>query len=80
MSRHPAELNRRGSFLEEEPRLQVPRIFRDETIRSMGEAVKGCPVDLSFNLHDVGISDLEDCTSKKVVVSTTVTSQLSGGR
>jgi hypothetical protein len=35
----------------------------------MQEAVNDSPSDLGFNLGEVGISDWEDCKSKKVVVS-----------
>jgi hypothetical protein len=35
ISRHSAELTEKKSSPQEEPRLQVPRIFMEETIRSM---------------------------------------------
>jgi hypothetical protein len=66
--RHSAELTEKKSSTQEEPRLQVPRIFLEKTIRSMHETLEGCPVDLVFDLDEVGISDWEDRKPKKVVV------------
>ena len=70
--RHNDELTEKKSSPQEEARLQVPRVFLDETIRSMHEAVQGCASDLVFNLDEVGISDWEDRKPKKVVVPITV--------
>jgi hypothetical protein len=57
---------------QQKPRLQVPRIFLEEPIRSMHETLQGCPADFLVNLHEVGISDWEDRKPKKVVVPITV--------
>jgi hypothetical protein len=70
---HSAELPEKQSSPREEPPLQVPRIFLEETIRSMHETRQGCPADLVFNLDEVGISDWEDRNPKKVVMPITVT-------
>jgi hypothetical protein len=72
--RHCDELTEKKSSPQEEPRLQVPRIFLNETIRCMNEAVQGSPADLVFNLDEVGISDWEDRKPKKVVVPIIATS------
>jgi hypothetical protein len=48
-SRHSAELIEKKSSPQEEPRLQVPRVFLDQTVRGMHEAVQGRPADLAFN-------------------------------
>jgi hypothetical protein len=50
ISRHSAELIEKKSSPQEAPRLQVPRVFLDQTVRSMHEAVQGRPADLVFNL------------------------------
>jgi hypothetical protein len=69
-SRYQTELIETTSTTQEEdePRLQVPRIFLDETIRAMNEAVHLRPSDLAFNLDEVGISEWEDRKSKRIVV------------
>jgi hypothetical protein len=54
-----------------EPQLQVPRVFLDQTGRSMHEAVQGRPADLVVRLDEVGISDWEYRQAKKVVVPRT---------
>jgi hypothetical protein len=77
ISRHSAELTEKKSFPSEEPRLQVPRIFLEETIRSLHETLQACPADLAFNLDEVGISDWEDRKPKRVVVPLTVSAQRS---
>jgi hypothetical protein len=69
---HSAELTEKKSCPQEKPRVQVPRIFLEETISSMYETLQGCPADLVFNLDEVGISDWEDRKPKKVVVPITV--------
>jgi hypothetical protein len=64
-------IDREEKLATEAPRLQIPRVFLDQTVRSMHEAVQGRPVDLVLNLDEVGISDWEDRQWKKVVVSRT---------
>jgi hypothetical protein len=70
--RHSAELTEKKSSPQEEPRLQVFRISLEEPMRTMHEALQGCPTNLVFNLDEVGISDWEDRKPKKVVVPVTV--------
>jgi hypothetical protein len=71
MLRHSAELIEKKSSPQEEPRLQVPRIFLEKTIWNMHETLQGCPADLVLNLDENGISDWEDRKPKKVVVPIT---------
>jgi hypothetical protein len=66
--RYSAELTEKKRSPQEEPRLQVPQIFLEETIISMHETLQSYPVDLLFNLDEIGISDWEDRKPKKVVV------------
>jgi hypothetical protein len=66
--RHSAELTEKKRSPQEEPRLQVPRICLEETICNLHETLQRCPVDLVFNLGEIGISDWEDRKPKKVVV------------
>jgi hypothetical protein len=49
ISRHSAELMEKKSSPHEAPRLQVPRVFLDQTVRSMREAAQGRPADLVVN-------------------------------
>jgi hypothetical protein len=53
---------------QEEPRLQIPRIFLEKTRLSTDETLQGCSADLVFNPDELGISDWEDQKPKKVVV------------
>jgi hypothetical protein len=49
ISRHSAALMNKKSSRQEEPRLQVPRMFLEGTGRSMHEAVQGHPAHPVFN-------------------------------
>jgi hypothetical protein len=69
--RHSTELAEKKSSREEEPRPQVPRVFPDETIRSVHETVESCTADSAFSLDKVGISDWEGQQPKKVLVPRT---------
>jgi hypothetical protein len=61
---------------QEDARPQVRREFLHGTISGMEEAVQGCVRDLLFNLDEVWVSELEECTSKKVIVPTNMGSQM----
>jgi hypothetical protein len=65
-------LTEKKSSPQEQPRLQVPRVFLKETMRSVHEAGQGCAVEFVLNLDEVKISDWEDRKPKKVVVRITV--------
>jgi hypothetical protein len=54
---HLSVLTAAKSSPQEDPRLQVPRIFLDETLCCMQEAVHGRLSDLVFNLDEDGISE-----------------------
>jgi hypothetical protein len=71
ISRHADELTEKKSSPPEETRLQVPRVFLEETIRTMHETIQRRPSELVFNLDEVEISDWEDRKPKKVVVPIT---------
>jgi hypothetical protein len=49
ISSHWAELIEEKSSPQEAPRLQVPRVFLDQTVCSMPKAVQSRPADLVFN-------------------------------
>jgi hypothetical protein len=60
------------SVLQEEQRLQAPRVFLDRTVQNLKENVQGCIAELVFSLDEVGISDWEDRKSRKVIVPATM--------
>jgi hypothetical protein len=68
ISCHVAGLTEKKSSPPDEPRLQVPRIFLEETRRSVYETVQDRPADLVFNLDEVRVSNWEDRKPKKAVV------------
>jgi hypothetical protein len=72
ITRQNGELTEKKSSPQEEPRLQVPQVFLEETIRTMHETLQGCPLDLVFNLDEVGMSGWEDRKPRKVVIRITV--------
>jgi hypothetical protein len=49
ISCHSTELIEKKNSPQEQPRLQVPRVFPDQTACSMHEAAQGRPADLVFN-------------------------------
>jgi hypothetical protein len=53
---------------QEDARLEVPRVFLDETIRCLREYVKGMTAELVFNLDEVGVSEWEDRKDKKAII------------
>jgi hypothetical protein len=61
-------LSNRKSTPQERTRLEVPRVFLDETISCLRDFVQGMKADLVFNLDEVGMSDWEDRKDKKVIV------------
>jgi hypothetical protein len=63
-----AELTQARSSPQEEPCLQVPRIFLEDTICRVHETLEHCPADLVFNPDDFGISDWEDRKPRRVLV------------
>jgi hypothetical protein len=66
MSRHFDELCKTQSAPQEVQRLEVPRRFLDETVRCLNKFVNGLPIELIFNLDEVGISEWENRISKNV--------------
>jgi hypothetical protein len=54
---------------QEDLSLRVPREFLNFTIEQIKAHCHGLPVDLFFNLDEVGISDWEDRKPKTVVIS-----------
>jgi hypothetical protein len=69
ISRHQTKLIETRSTPQEQ--LQVPEIFREETIGAMREAVHGRTADPVFNLDEIGILEWEDQKVRTVVVPVT---------
>lgn len=68
VGRHLDRLCKAKSVPQEAQRLEVPRCFLDEIVRCLTHFVHGCVAELVFNLDEVGISDWEDRTTRKVIV------------
>jgi hypothetical protein len=73
--RHGTDLTERKSTPQEESRLEVPRVFLEETIRCLHDYVEGMKAELVFNLDEVGISEWEDRKDKTVIVPKTMGGQ-----
>jgi hypothetical protein len=54
---HRDELAETKSTPQEAARLEIPRIFLDETVRFLGKHVQGMKGELVFNLEEVGVSE-----------------------
>jgi hypothetical protein len=70
--RHSGEVIQTRSTAQEEQRLQVPRAFLERTRRDLNKHVQGCVSELIFNLDEVGISDWDDCKTRRVVLPATM--------
>jgi hypothetical protein len=57
ISRHLEELSEVKSTSQESPRLEVPRVFLDETVRRLRDYVHEMKFELVFGLHEVGMSE-----------------------
>jgi hypothetical protein len=62
-----ADLIGATSSPQEHFRLQIHPAFLAETLRCMDEPASGLVHDLGFNLDKVGVLELEDCQTKRVV-------------
>jgi hypothetical protein len=74
--RHGTDLTERKSTPQEEARLEVPRVFLEETICCLHDYVKGMKIELVFNFDEVGISEWEDRKDKKVIVTKTMDGEM----
>jgi hypothetical protein len=50
-------------------------VFLDKTVQNPNEHVQQCVIELVFNLEEVGISDCEKRTTRKVLASSTMRGQ-----
>jgi hypothetical protein len=75
MSGHLAELCKTKSAPQKAQCLEVPRGFPDETVQCLNEFVNDLPIEFIFNLNEMGISELEDRTSKSVIVPKSMSTQ-----
>jgi hypothetical protein len=66
--RHLDEIIQTTRSPQEEQRLHGPRVLLERTVYNLNEYVQGCPVELVFNLDEVGISEWEDRKARKVVL------------
>jgi hypothetical protein len=70
--RYSDQIFKTKSTSQEQQRWQVPRMFLERTVQDLKEHVKGCMVQLVFNLDEVGISDWEDRKTKTALVPATM--------
>jgi hypothetical protein len=75
MSRHLDKLWKTKSAPQEAQRLEVPHRLLNEAVRCISEFVNGLPTEVIVNLHEVGISEWEDRTSKSVIVPKSMSAQ-----
>jgi hypothetical protein len=68
IARHCPELIEKKSSPPGEPRLQVRRVFLNQTICSLHEAVQDRQTDLAFNVHEVVMSTWDDGQPNMAVV------------
>jgi hypothetical protein len=61
---------------QEDPRLDLPRIFLDKTTRSYREHIQEMRAELIFNLNEVGMSDWKDRKETKVIIPKTIDDQM----
>jgi hypothetical protein len=66
--RHRDDLTKTKSTFQENLRLEVSRVFLDETIRCLRQYVKGMKTELVFNLNEVAMSEWEDWKDKKIFI------------
>lgn len=74
--RHSDKLFQTKSIPQENPRLQVPRVFLEAALEGFRDHVHGACAELLFNLDEIGISEWEDRVARKVIVPSTMKGQL----
>jgi hypothetical protein len=74
--RHRNDLTEIKSTPQEDPRLEVPRVFLDDVICRLRAYVQGIMAELVLNLDEVSMSKWEDRKDKKVIVLKTMDSQM----
>jgi hypothetical protein len=60
---------------QEDARLEIPRIFLDDTVRCLRKYVQGMTAELVFNLDEVGVSELADRKDEKVMIPRAISGQ-----
>jgi hypothetical protein len=73
--RHWDELTETKSISQEDTRLEVSRVFLNETICYLREHVQWMKAELIFNLDQVGVSEWQDRRDKKVFIPRTISGQ-----
>jgi hypothetical protein len=66
MLRHSDKVIQAISGAQEGQRSQVPGAFLERRIQDLHDYVQGRVAELVFHLDEIGISDWEDCKTKKV--------------
>jgi hypothetical protein len=75
IEQHSEELYQTKSISQENPRLEVPRVFLDVAIDGFRHHVHGSCVELIFNLDEVGTSEWEDRVQRRVIIPSAMRGQ-----
>jgi hypothetical protein len=70
--RHAHELFETKSIPEENPRLEVPRVFLEAAIDGFRDYVHNACAEFVFNLDEIDVSEWEDRSKQRVIVSSTM--------
>jgi hypothetical protein len=72
VKRHAEHLFETESIPQENPRLEVPRIVLEAAIEGFREYIHNVCGELVSNLDEIGISEWEDRTQRRVIVPSTM--------
>jgi hypothetical protein len=75
IKRHPDQLFETKSIPQENPRLEVPRVFLEAAIEGFRDHVHHSCAELVFNLDEIGISEWEDRAVRRVIVPSAMRGQ-----
>jgi hypothetical protein len=72
---HPHGLFETKSIPQESPRLEVPRVFLEAVIDGFRDHVHNACAELVFNLDEIGMTEWEDRSERRVIVPSTMRGQ-----
>jgi hypothetical protein len=67
LRRHAEQLFETKSVPQENPRFAVPRVFLQAELDGFRDHVHRACAELVFNLDEIGISEWEDCCTRRVI-------------
>jgi hypothetical protein len=75
LTRHAKQLFETKSVPQENPRLEVPRVFLQAGIDRLRDHIHQACAKLVFNLDEIGISEWEDRCTRRVIVPSAIKGQ-----